>query len=97
VQFVINVQLAAFGTLAAGDITISGLPFTSNSTAGNRPPLSVVCSGLDAAVTTPPVADILENTTAVRLLIFSGGALSALTRAGLSSVASIRVAGHFEV
>lgn len=95
--FTINIQLATLGTLAAGNLSISGLPLASLNEADNKPTFAVLCNALAVGVVSPPVADMIENTNVVRLFKFAGGSTSPLTVGDLTATATLRVTGSYAI
>lgn len=95
VLFEINIQLATLGTLAAGNVSVQGTPFTVNAAANNKPTFSVLASNLNAGVTQPPLADTVEGTTSIRLFTYAAGAVTQMTVANLGATAIIRISGSF--
>jgi len=93
----IDITLATLGTLAAGTVTIRSLPFTANSTTNNKQVLSLFATALAAGVTSPPMADIAEGTSSIRLWSFSAGSAAALTVSQLSGTSVLRLSGIVEV
>jgi len=97
VTFNIHVALATTGTLAAGNVTIAGLPFATANVADNKPAFSVLATALNASITSPLTADAIENTSSIRLFSFSAGSVSILTVAGISGTSVFRISGSYEV
>ena len=93
----IDITLATLGTLAAGTVTIRGLPFTSDATTNNKPVFSLLASALAAGVTSPPVADMTEASSTIRLWSFSAGSVSALTVSQITGTSVFRLSGIVEV
>ncbi len=92
-----NVQLATLGTLAAGNVTIEGFPFTSNSTANNKPAFSFLATNLAVTATTALQSDMVEGTSAIRCFVYAAGTANQLTVAQLTGTALLRAQGFVEV
>lgn len=97
VTFNCAVTLATYGTLAAGNLTIAGLPFTSDATPANATACSVGCFDLDATAITDIQAQITSGAAVITLLKYAAGARSNLTKANTSSTAGFRISGSYQV
>jgi hypothetical protein len=93
----IVLAISATNTLAAGNLTIGTLPFTSNSTAGMV--WMMVLSGQNMAATavTALSASVGANTTVVNMQKYSGGTRSNLTVADITGTSSFIIAGTYQV
>jgi hypothetical protein len=99
VTFTAYIVLATFGTLAAGTITIGGLPVASENNAGN---VSAITVGYWDALTTAVVnitALIQPNTSVIQLFkvtaATTGLAAAALTKADLTATWNLVISGQY--
>ncbi len=96
VEFQVSIHLATFGTLAAGNITVGGLPFTSN--ANFVAPVSVPHWQLTTAAVSLP-AFINVSTTMVTIYIATAATASTfgtvLTKADLSATSRLYIHGCY--
>lgn len=99
VSFGCFVALATFGTLAAGDITIAGLPFASENTANHYAGCSVGSfAGLTSGVVSMG-AYIVAGASAVTMVTPGAAAatgMGTLTKAVLSATSSLLVGGIYK-
>lgn len=100
VMFQLLVDLGTKGTLAAGDLSIGSLPYTSNSTIANWPASSI---GIYDNITFPagtvfPTAFVNYNSTDVLIFLNKNGASPVyLTVADINATLRISIAGHYMV
>lgn len=92
VLFEANLNLTA-STLAAGNLTITGLPFTATNYAS----LAVTCGSLGATAVTEIQAYVTGGTAVIALYKYSAGTQSQLTVANISATAQIFLSGQFLV
>ena len=96
--FQITIDLATKGTLAAGDISLTGLPYTSNATVANW---SSVAPGICDGFTYPAGANQLTaivayNGTTVNMYWLKSGAPTVNVKvADISATARINFSGHY--
>jgi hypothetical protein len=96
VFFNLRVNITALGTLAAGNLTIGGLPFLSaNDSADDLSPVSSTYSNLQGAITVTPLARISNNSTSVDLLKWGAGSIQSLTLADISATTVVNIAGNY--
>jgi hypothetical protein len=96
VAFNAVITLSAFGTLAAGTLTVAGLPFTAADT-GISNVCSITANNLDATAATDLQARVATNAAAVQLIKYAAGTRSVLTKANISSTALIELSGIYEI
>lgn len=97
VFFQLRVQLATLGTLAAGNLTIAGLPIATNGTSGNIPTFTANGRIMAITATTQLCADATAGSTSVRLLVFNAGIMAVLTVADITGTSIIDVTGSYMV
>jgi len=88
-----HLRVAWTGHTGTGDLLISGLPFTSNSTASNHNQASVMAIGL--TFSNALAAYILNNTTSITITSFASSA--ALTNVSMDAAATLIISGHYTV
>lgn len=96
VFFNLRIVITAVNTLAAGTITIGGLPFTSNNTANNTSSVSVHSNNLTAA-STALQATISPNSTVIVPSAWSAGTANQLSVANLTATTVFNIAGHYPI
>lgn len=99
VFFTCRVSISAFGTLAAGSVAVSGLPFTALNAANN---FHSICVGFWNNLTTPAVnvtAYLTPNTTAVSLNIVTAaaGGVTLMSKADISATFDVIITGSYYV
>jgi hypothetical protein len=92
-----NITLTNLNTLAAGTISITTLPFTSEATSNNNSPQTVIANNLAATATTSLMATINASGTSIIPLRFTAGAFAVLTIADLTNTSVIRFSGQYQV
>ena len=95
--FTLNVALATVGTLGAGTITIQGIGSTNKNVANNKPSFTVFATALAAGATTQIMADMIENTSTIRLFNYSAGTANALVDTLLTGTSVFRISGSFQI
>lgn len=95
VYFSISITLATKGTLAAGNVTITGLPFTVSSALITA--YAVMPGSLLTTTAGSVCADSNLSTTVVRLFTFTAGVSALLTVADLAATQILRISGHYGV
>lgn len=95
--FTIRVRLATLGTLAAGNVTITGLPYLSETTTNNNNALSIFLAALGATSATQIMAVVGPNATVITLARFAAGVRTILTVADLSGTDDFTISGQYEV
>ena len=86
----IDIQFSSLGTLAAGTVTINGLPYAASASYG-RIACAVSANNLAAAITAPIVARILPGEQVIRLFKFASGVMTALSVSDLAATTNIQV------
>lgn len=97
VLFELQVALATLGTLAAGNVTINGLPYVSEATANNRQPVAISAATLGATAATMVMAHINSGTSQISLFRYAAGVRTNLAVADLSGTDNISISGQYEV
>ncbi len=97
VMYNYKVTLATLGTLAAGNVSLAGLPFTSEATANNGAAVAIVGNALAATATTSLMAVINPGTTVITPLRFTAGAFTILTVADLAGTSTFTCNGNYQV
>lgn len=101
VFFTLNIVAATRPTPPTGNATITGLPFTSNTTANNNHPCSLEVSGLTLSATnTMLTARVAANQTRVDLTELLGTAPATagfLLATGITATAQVEVSGQYMV
>lgn len=95
-HFDINVQLASTGTLAAGNVTVAGLPFTVKNVTNYKPAFSILTTGISSGIAAV-FADAVENTTAARVFYLASGSATQFAVSDLTASTIFRISGSFEV
>lgn len=97
VLYNLRIVLATLGTLAAGTVTIGGLPFTSNATTGNITQAALQVNNMVAGTAGPFTSQINAGaTTAVfNQYIAATGLSSAITVAMITATFTIGLSGHY--
>lgn len=95
--FNLSVTLATLGTLAAGNVTITGMPVTSRNTAGLTTALSIRADTLAAGATTAIMAAIGVNSAVVTPAKYAAGARTNLTVADLAGTTTFEVSGSYPI
>lgn len=97
VNFNLRVSLSGLGSLAAGSITIDGLPrMSKNDSINNISVLSASFSNLNVAITVPPICRVLAGSLEVSLSKFgAGAALSPLSLSDITATTEINVTGSY--
>jgi hypothetical protein len=80
-----------------GNTRITGLPFTTNATAGNNPAIATYCDGLTLNANSLLMATMPAAQTYINLLQNTTGGGSAAFVAIDASVTTVSLAGHYEV
>lgn len=97
VIFQLRVVISSTGTLAAGTITIAGLPFTSFSTAN----VFCACTGngnfLSAGTTTQVIFTILNSSSTISVARYDSGSATALSNTNLTNSTLFNVSGAYQV
>ena len=96
VLFNLRVAISALNTLAAGGLSVGGLPITSNAGAVAAA-LSLEPNNLGATAVTCVTASIQAASTSIILNKYAGGADSQLTVADISGTAVFKISGHYQV
>lgn len=96
ILYSIRVVLATAGTLAAGNVSVGGLPFTSNATAGNVHAAPVTIFGAAATAITQVTGTILNNDTAISIFKYAAGALTNLTVADTAGTTGFNISGQYQ-
>lgn len=100
VLFQIEIDLASKGTLAAGNLSLTGLPFTSNSTVANWAGVTVgLCDGFTYPVLAMQLTAIVDynNTTVGLYWIKSGAATNNVVLADISTTPRINFSGQYMI
>lgn len=97
VLLTIRIDLSNVGTLAAGNLSISNLPYTSNTIANNSNALSVLCNTLALTAASMIQADIASNSSQVDIFRYAAGTLTQLAVADLTNTSVLIISGQYEV
>lgn len=98
VHFNVRISLTSTNTLAAGTLTINGMPFTSrNFNSNDVSPFAVVASNLNGALANPPLARMLTGVTQITMLKWVGGTSTGLLLSDITNTAELNVSGSFSV
>ncbi len=94
-RVLINLGITLSGLPSAGNVTIAGLPVASAATYFSS--LAVYCNALNAAVTSPLLAQIGPSSSVISLWTFAAGNVTQLTVANSSSTTTLIIAGEYKV
>lgn len=94
--FTARIALSALGTLAAGTLTVAGLPFTSEGTANRTDACAFRGFNLGAAATTSLIAVIGSSTTVVNLAKYAAGTETSLPQSDLTATTVISLTGLYQ-
>lgn len=97
VFFIIRIILTDLGTLAAGDLTIAGLPFTTESSSNNIPVYITQCAGLAASAVDMTAGASGNGATTIILSRYTAGTNPLLTLADITASARFTISGTYEV
>jgi len=97
VLFSLRLTISALNTLAAGNLSISGLPITSNATANNTQVQTIQCNNLAATAVTEIFASIASSATSIGLGKYAAGTTSSLTQGDITGTAIFNVSGQYQV
>lgn len=95
VMFNINLQWSSH--TGSGDMTISGLPFTSNNTSGNAHSVSIFYTGFSTLQANNVLVPLINANSAVITMYQTpagGGSVGLVT---LDTSAQVVISGHYEV
>lgn len=97
VHFNLRISISALGTLAAGNVTVGGLPkLSKNDSTNNISPIACAFNNLNASITVPPVARVLSSNIAVSIFKWSAGSsASALTVSDITATSEINLSGSY--
>ena len=95
VHFTLRVSISGFGTMAAGNLTVSGLPFANANIINNLASVSVSATNLQAAITQPVSGRILQGASSITLHKWVSGSLVPLANTDITSVTDIVVSGSY--
>lgn len=95
VLFNLRVQISSTGTIATGNITIAGLPFTSTVAANMTSAVAITGNGLAITTITSLASSIANNSTSVSLIRFVTGGQLSLTDTDLTNTAVFNIAGQY--
>jgi hypothetical protein len=82
---------------STGAVTISGLPFTSNATAGNIPALSVWLDTFTFGVSIHPTARIVSSATSVQMYFMNTGTAATMANTQVNVSSEFSITGFYEV
>jgi hypothetical protein len=88
-----NLRVSWTGHTGTGDLLVGGLPFTSNSTAANHNPASIIGIGLDFSNTL--AAYVLNNTSNITITSFATAA--AVSNVAVDAAATLIITGNYAV
>ena len=88
-----NLRVSWTGHTGTGDLLVSGLPFTSNSTTANHNPASIIGIGLDFSNTL--AAYVLNNTSNITITSFATAA--AVSNVAVDAAATLIITGSYGV
>lgn len=97
VPFYVRITLTNLSTLAAGGLTIAGLPYTSNATANSQAPCFV---GSFQGMTTSSAdlsAFVNVNATTITLNILTGAAVTGGTATGVAQMNKTDISNTFDI
>jgi len=80
---------------SSGALLITGLPFTSNATAGYANPIAIRCNNLAAGVTTQVIGLVTVSATTITLESYAAGSITGMTEASANNNSSFMVSGHY--
>jgi len=94
--FSIKISISALNTLAAGNITIANaIPFASSNIANAG--LSVLSTGVNAAITSPVIAVVTPSSNTITLYKPAAGGVSLLTQGDLTGTTSLEINGSYQL
>lgn len=93
VFFSVNLVLATLGTLAAGSLTITGLPTAAAASVA----LACAFQTLTAGSITSVAAVTMNASTSITLYLFNAGSLAALDQANLQGTSQFVIGGNYNV
>ena len=82
---------------STGAVTISGLPFTSNSTAGNAYALSVFLQTFTFGASTNPTARIVPSSTAIQMYFMNAGTQATMQDTEVNVSSEFTITGFYEI
>jgi hypothetical protein len=82
---------------STGAVTISGLPFTSNATAGNASALSVWLTTFTFGISINPTARIVPSATSVQMYFMNTGTAATMQDTQVNVSSEFVVTGFYEV
>lgn len=92
-----NLNLDWSAHTGSGDISVTGLPFTSNSTSGNASSLSVFFTGFNTLLANNilvPIVNVNSSNVSIFQTPAGGGSVGLVT---LDTSAQVIISGHYEV
>lgn len=81
------------GHTGTGNMTVAGLPLTTEGTAGNTPTCSIMAQNITYSGNI--VAQIIRNSTSIQIMTHASAAAVGLV--AMSAAGTLWIAGHFEV
>jgi hypothetical protein len=94
--FEARIILTNLGTLAAGNLTIEGMPHTAANITNNITSVSIYATNAQATAVQQLMAGVVPNTATVRLVRYSAGALALMTVADINTTFAVSISGSFE-
>jgi hypothetical protein len=82
---------------STGAVTISGLPFTSNSTAGNAYALSVFLQTFTFGTSTNPTARIVTSSTSIQLYFMNAGTQATMQDTAVNVNSEFTITGFYQI
>lgn len=95
VMFSARVDLATVGSLAAGDVSMAGLPFATQNTAGLSHSFAVFAANLAATAATQVQTIAVHNSSTVALQKYAAGAATALQVSEITGTAIFVISGSY--
>jgi hypothetical protein len=97
IHFNLRVSISALGSLAAGNITIGGMPKQSKGDSTNDiSPFASAYNNLLSTTTVPPIARMLNSSLAISIFKWANGSSGiALTLADITATTEINISGSY--
>lgn len=96
-NYSLRITLATLGTLAAGNLSIDGLPITSNSTTAFSQAQTIFITSAAVGLSSPIMATIVASSTSVLPYKFASGAVTQLTVADIAATTVIQLQGSYAI
>ncbi len=97
VLFNMRLTISALNTLAAGTLTIAGLPIASNATANNFHAVMIAANNLAVTAVTEVTGQIVAGSTSITMSRYAAGTATGLTQGDITGTAIFSIAGHYQI